>query len=118
MRRLAQGIVFGAFLFLASSAAEAQFFEVNVDPALGRKPIFGPGGYPAPTGNGYGINRNGRQGYMPGLYFPGDGLGNGPSPYYSPIYPSLSVAAPADRHDPANELPRRSVLGRLFHRNW
>ncbi len=116
MRRLAQGIVFGAFLLVASSAAEAQYFEVNVDPALGRKPIFGPGGYLAPTDNGYGINRPRGQGYMPGLYFPGDDLGNGPSPYYSPIYSALTMA-PADRRDPANDLPRKSRLGRLLHRS-
>ena len=116
MRRLAQGIVFGALMLLPSTVAHAQFFEVNVDPALGRKPIFGPGGYLAPTGNGYGINRPRGQGYMPGLYFPGDDFSNGPTSAYSPLYSSLAVA-PADRRDPANDLPRRSRLSRFFHRH-
>lgn len=116
MRRLTQGIVFGALLLLPSAAAHAQFFEVNVDPALGRKPIFGPGGYLSPSTNGYEINRPRGQGYMPGLYFPGDDVGNGPSPYYSPLYSALTMA-PRDRQDPANNLPRKSRLGRLFHRN-
>src|SRR5262249_43394490 len=57
-------------VLVVGPAARAQFNEVVIDPALGRRPIFGPGGYIA-NGNGYGAFGPRGYGYYTGLYYPG-----------------------------------------------
>jgi hypothetical protein len=83
-------VVGGTMLFL-STTAKAQFGDVTIDPALGMRPVFGPGGYIG-NGFGYGVPGPNGPGYMPGLYLPPNDLGNGPSPYYSPIFSAMAAA--------------------------
>jgi hypothetical protein len=80
------------FVVGCASLASAQFNDVVIDPALGSRPIFGPGGFIS-NGNGYrAYGPAGFGGYYTGRYYPGNDLGNGPSPYYSPIYSALAAA--------------------------
>ncbi|HEU5116953.1 MAG TPA: hypothetical protein VFT74_09790 [Isosphaeraceae bacterium] len=93
MRRGIVLVVFG--LFLSPAVGRAQFTEFTIDPRLGPLPTFGPGGYIS-NGNGY-STPNGT--YWPGLYFPPNDLGNGPSPYYSPLYSALAAAPRMTREE-------------------
>lgn len=89
MRRGIWLVGLGLGLMVAGSGvSEAQFTEFTIDPRLGPLPTFGPGGYIS-NGNGY-SGPNGA--YWPGIYMPGNDLGNGPSPYYSPLYSALNAA--------------------------
>lgn len=80
------------------SAAHAQNPSTYIDPSLGPYPTFGPGGF---IGNGFGYGIAGPRGlgYVPGLYFPGNGTNNGPSPFYSPVFNGLPGAPPFDAPD-------------------
>lgn len=87
MRLLLRSLVFGGAVLLFANPAKAQIGDVVIDPRLGSRPVFGPGGY---IGNGLGYGVGG--GYLPGLYIPGNDQGNGPSPYYSPIWSAMAAA--------------------------
>lgn len=82
-------------LFLAPAVSQAQFTEFNIDPRLGPLPTFGPGGFIS-NGNGYSAPDGT---YWPGLYLPPNGLGNGPSPYYSPLYSAMAAAPRMSREE-------------------
>lgn len=102
MRRALPALALGAAL-LSASAAHGQFFDVVIDPGLGNRPTFGPGGYIS-NGFGYEVYGPKGRGYMPGLYVPPNDLGNGPSPYFSPIFNTLGARplnAPAAAPRPA-----------------
>jgi hypothetical protein len=117
-------LLMGAVVLGCADGARAQFGDVVIDPALGPRPIFGPGGFIS-NGNGYGAYGPRGYGYYTGLYFPPNDLGNGPSPYYSPIYNAMAVMRPADVPYPGGERagwalrPSLPFTGRrvpLFHR--
>jgi hypothetical protein len=96
MTRMLPALALGALLLLAfPTPSRAQFAEVQIDPALGNRPTFGPGGY---LSNGFGYNANGPRGlgYYPGLYNPPFTNGSEPSPYYSPIWNSITTIPPID----------------------
>lgn len=122
--RLALPCALGALFLLGPAAtSRGQFSEIVIDPALGSRPTFGPGGYLS-SGFGYrGYGPLGQdRGYYPGLYIPPNDLGNGPSPYYSPLYSALAAApgpdAPTGRAGwaPRPSLPFTGRHIRLFHR--
>src|SRR3954454_15638184 len=93
MRRRILSLLVGACAFGVTATTRGQFSDVVIDPALGHRPTFGPGGYIS-NGNSYGAYGPRGYGYYTGLYLPPNDLGNGPSPYYSPIF-SAMVGAPS-----------------------
>lgn len=76
---------------VTSSNARGQWMDAIIDPALGRNPTFGPGGFIS-NGFGYGAYGPRGYGYYTGLYVPPNDLSNGPSPYYSPLYSAMAAA--------------------------
>ncbi len=98
-----------ALLLLAAGPARGQWSEVVIDPALGNRPTFGPGGYLS-NGFGYGAYGPRGYGYYPGLYVPPNDMHNGPGPAYSPLYSALAAAPPPDaRSDRASWAVRPSL---------
>lgn len=123
--RLALPCTFAFTLLLLGTAttARGQWMDFTLDPALGRRPTFGLGGFIS-NGFGYGAYGPRGYGYYTGLYFPPNDLSNGPSPYYSPLYSALAAApSPNAPTGPAGWALRPSLpfTGRknvhLFHRH-
>ncbi len=88
MKRLLSVVVLGSALLGTTIAARGQ--------APGAGPFFGTGGY---LGSGYGLGSYGAMGYG---YYAGVssypvGIGNGPSPYYSPVFNMMAVAPDANK---------------------
>ncbi len=113
-------LAFTALLLGPATTARAQWMDVVIDPALGPYPTFGPGGF---LSNGFGYGAYGPRGwgYYPGLYYPGNDLSNGPSPYYSPLYSALA-AAPSSNAPPGPAgwalRPSLPFTGRSRMREW
>lgn len=78
------------------NSASGQFIDAVIDPARGPRPIVGPGGY-VTGGFGFSAYGPGGYGFYPGLYIPPNDLGNGPSPYYSPVFNAMAGIPPIDQ---------------------
>lgn len=108
MRHATRGGMVAALLVLGVNPpvwAQAPNGEIQVDPALGRRPIFGPGGF---LSNGNGSTAQGPRGpgYYTGLYQAPNDLSNGPSPYYSPLYTAIEAGPRTGQEPPVLPKPK------------